>query len=125
MKRLLIIEVELSKQCPYQDQVDRYKDSTRKTCKFTCVRACSDENCPLPKVDGGNKRLLMAEVDPNEPWPAELMCPYESFSRDCHHPHPLYSSPFGECSGNNPPFRECSDDNCPLPQIEPNKEEET
>jgi hypothetical protein len=104
MKRLLIIEVDclLRDQCPL---------GLNAACKLTG----SDENCPLPKIEGGNKRLLMAEVDPKWVW-GVYTCPYASFHLNCHYPHLPY---------NYPPCGACSDDNCPLPQIEPDKEEET
>jgi hypothetical protein len=60
MKRLLIAEVEPGKQCPYSRVVRKNK--------ISCTHGkpyghCSD-NCPLPKVNGTTKRLLMMEVNP-------------------------------------------------------------
>jgi hypothetical protein len=125
MKRILIVEIE-GKQCPCARE--RFGGTLWKNA-YTCTYdnacqydECSDENCPLPKVDGTTKRLLMMEVNPCNRTVFTLdPCPY------MHHQAPGSNSHWKwtwMCNHlrNNP---KCSDDNCPLPQIEPDKEEKS
>jgi hypothetical protein len=114
MKRLLIAEVEpgnYQKRCPCA-RVARENMSTC-TCTYGPYGSCSDENCPLPKVDGTTKRLLIREVNPLNPYRTSRPnpCPYMYYSLNsrwkcwkwvCNH-HLGYNA-------------ECSNNNCPLPR---------
>jgi hypothetical protein len=123
MKRILIMEVEPGKQCPYHDQACLPVRCTLYVVERHNSKLCSDESCDLPKIEGGNKRLLITEVEPNK-----YTCPcgtplyrtrdkWQGFYEYCQH---CRFHGERECEE-----RECSDENCPLPTLNPDKEGET